>query len=162
MRAYVCGIGNRYWRPVGHTGISRPIEIRAPGFDMYSGYRPFGKPIDYPAARFYHTLRPFANWFIIIVASKWPTSADVRAISRAACRVRRVVVGCLSSGLSSARYVHEFILQNNPAGPSRDKSFPLPLPEFYLVIEFPGIAGVNVNAGALRGTTGCEVPMLSQ
>lgn len=37
-----------------------------PDFDMYSGIghsatASNGKPIDYPAARFYHTLRPFAN-----------------------------------------------------------------------------------------------------
>ena len=46
-------------RPIGHTGISRPIEIRAPGFDMYSSIGHLaasnGKPIDYPVARFYHT-----------------------------------------------------------------------------------------------------------
>lgn len=58
-------------------------------------------------------------------------------------------------GLVVTRYVYEFISRNNPAGPSRDKSFL----EFYLVIEFPGVAGVNVNARALHGTTGCEEPV---
>lgn len=65
--------------------------------------------------------------------------------------------GGLSSGLSSPRYVYEFILRNNPAGSSRDKSFL----EFYLVIEFPGVAGVNVNARTLRGTTGCEADAIT-
>lgn len=127
-------------QPIGHTGISWPIEIRAPGFDMYSGIghsaASNGNPIDYPVARFYHT--PSICKLIHYNCSV--KVAHVRWCMRDFTRGMRGLV----VGLVVARYVYEFILRNNPAGSSRDKSFL----EFYLVIEFPGVEGVNVNAFA--------------
>lgn len=91
-----------------------------------------GKPIDYTTA--FLSLRPFANWFIIIAASKWPVRA-VRWCMRHFTRARaRVLARSSSLGLVVRERVRlRVYFTNNPPVSSRDKSFF----EFYLVIEFP-------------------------
>ena len=94
---YAYGIGNWYaaYRPVfpGRLKYGPPVSTCI----VVSAIWPLPTAnLSIIRSRVSITLRPFANWFIIIVASKWPTSADICAISRAACRA-----GGLSSGLSS-------------------------------------------------------------
>jgi len=120
------GINNRYaYR--SHRYSSADWNTGPP--DMYSdiGHSTAsnGKPIDYPAAHFYHAPS---------VCKLFHYNCSVKVIHVRWC-MPRFHARHVTRELVVTRYVYEFILRNNPAEPSRDKSFL----EFYLVIEFPGV-----------------------
>lgn len=118
------------------TAHTRPIEIRTPPVSSRSGdigHRPFrtanlsiiGRVSITPSiCKLIHY-----NCSVKVVRSR---SADVCAILRV--RDRRSCA-CRHSVRLRVYFT------NNPPRPSRDKSFL----EFYLVIEFPGVAGVTLT-----------------